>query len=47
VVLTVAEDPNAETRKIQESYPKDDWLMRITELDEKTGEFRAVKIETR
>jgi hypothetical protein len=47
VVLTVAEDPNAETRKIQECYPKDDWRMRITELDEKTGEFRAVKIETK
>ena len=47
VVITVAEDPNAEPRKIQDCYPKDDWLMQITALDEKTGQFRAEKIDTK
>ncbi len=45
VVITVAEDVKAKTRKIDDCYPKDDWLMQITNLDENTGEFRAVKTE--
>jgi hypothetical protein len=44
VVITVAEDVNAYPRKIENCYPKDDWLMKITALDEKTGEFRALKV---
>ncbi len=45
VVVTVAEDVNAEPRKIKDCYPKDDWVMRITDLNEKTSEFRAVKVD--
>jgi hypothetical protein len=44
VVITVAKDVKAKTRKIEDCYPKDDWVMQITKLDEKTGEFRAVKV---
>jgi hypothetical protein len=43
VVITVAEDVKANPRKIEDCYPKDDWIMQITDLDESTGEFRAVK----
>jgi hypothetical protein len=45
VVITVAEDVKGHPRKIEDCYPKDDWFMQITALDENTGEFRAVKIE--
>jgi hypothetical protein len=46
VVITVAKDPDAEPREIDECYPKDDWLMQITELDESTAQFRAVKLQS-
>jgi hypothetical protein len=45
VVITVAKDVTAYPREIEECYPKDDWVMKITGLDELTGEFRAEKIE--
>jgi len=44
VVITVAEDENARPRKIAYCYPKEDWIMKIAELNRETGEFRAVKI---
>jgi hypothetical protein len=47
VVITVAKDVNAEPRKIEDCYPKDNWLMQIVKLDETTGQFRAAKIETK
>jgi hypothetical protein len=44
VVITVAEDVKANPRKIETCYPQDEWLMKITDFDEKTGEFRAVSV---
>jgi hypothetical protein len=45
VIITVAKDVNAKTREIERCYPLKDWWMRLIELNEKTGEFRAVKEE--
>lgn len=44
VVITVAEDVKANPRKIEDCFPKDEWLMKITDLDENTGEFRAISV---
>jgi hypothetical protein len=44
VVITVAEDVKANPRRIADCYPKDELLMKITDLDENTGEFRAVNV---
>lgn len=41
VVITVAEDVNADPRKIASCAPQPRMIMRIVELDEATGEFRA------
>jgi hypothetical protein len=42
VVITVAKDETAIPRSIAECYPRPNLIMRITDLNEKTGEFRAV-----
>lgn len=41
VVITVAKDEKAHPREIAECYPRD-LLMRLVDLDEATGEFRAI-----
>lgn len=43
VVITVAKDANAHPREIAECYPHD-MLMRLVDLDEATGEFRATSV---
>jgi hypothetical protein len=45
VVITVAEDVNASPRKIARCYPQDKLLMKITKMDEQTGEFRAESVD--
>jgi len=44
VVITVAKDVNAAPRSIAECYPQPNLRMRITDLNEQTGEFRAVSV---
>jgi hypothetical protein len=44
VVVVVAKDEKAEPRKIAECFPQDKMTMKITDLNELTGEFRAVLI---
>ena len=41
VVITVAEDVHAEPRAIKQCHPQRDMVMRLVDLDERTGEFRA------
>lgn len=41
VVIAVAEDVKAEPRAIASCFPHPTMVMRITDLDENTGEFRA------
>jgi hypothetical protein len=45
VVIVVAEDVNASPRKIARCYPQDKLLMKITKMDEQTGEFRAESVD--
>jgi hypothetical protein len=45
VVIAVAKDINVDPRSIAESYPQDRLVMRLIDLNEDTGEFRAVAIE--
>jgi hypothetical protein len=42
VVITVAKDKEALPREIDSSYARKDIRMIITDLNEETGEFRAV-----
>ena len=44
VVITVAKDVNSVPRSIAECYPQPNLVMRITDLNEQTGEFRAASI---
>jgi hypothetical protein len=44
VVRMTARDVNAETRSIATCYPDDDLIMRLTELDPRSGRFRAESI---
>ena len=44
VVIGIAEDINARPRKIRECFPQPNLIMKILELDENTGEFRAVSV---
>lgn len=44
VIITVAEDPAATPRKIAKCFPHDRLIMKISELNEETGEFIAVNI---
>jgi hypothetical protein len=46
VVIVVAIDVNAEPREIAESFPQTRLLMKLTELNEETGEFRAINVGT-
>ena len=41
VVIGIAEDVNARPRAIKECFPQPNLIMKIVELDENTGEFRA------
>jgi len=44
VVIVVAKDENANPRHIGESYPRKNLILKLTRLDEKTGEFSAVNV---
>ncbi len=44
VVITRAVDVGAHPREIAECFPQDRLLMRITDLNEETGEFAAVNV---
>jgi len=41
VVMVTPRDAQADPREIAEAFPKSEMVMRVTELDERTGEFRA------
>lgn len=41
IVVAVAEDVNANPRRIASCAPQPNMIMRVVKLDEKTGEFRA------
>ena len=43
-VVTVAEDISAQPRRIADCYPQPRWNMRLVDLNESTGEFRAVHV---
>lgn len=45
VVMPRAKDTSVDPREIADCFPKDDLFMRITDLNEETGHFRAVAIE--
>jgi hypothetical protein len=45
VVVVIAEDPNASQRKIADSYPRRNLLMKLTDLNESTGEFSAISVD--
>jgi len=44
VVMVKAADPKAEPRQIANRYPAD-FMMRLVDLDEETGEFSAVRFD--
>jgi hypothetical protein len=44
VNIAIAEDINASPRKIIDVFPQDKLCMRVTDLDEQTGAFRAVQV---
>jgi len=44
VVMVRAKDTSADPREISDCFPKDDLFMRITYLNEATGQFGAVAI---
>ncbi|MEQ8479904.1 MAG: hypothetical protein RIC18_04535 [Hoeflea sp.] len=39
VIIAVARDPDSTPRQIEECYPQPNLRMRVTELDESTGDF--------
>jgi hypothetical protein len=41
VVMLTPKDAQSDPREIAEAFPKSEMLMRITEFDKQTGEFRA------
>ncbi len=43
-VVTIAENVSAQPRRIADCYPQPRWNMKLVELNEATGEFRAVHI---
>ena len=45
VVITVAKDVSAVPRSIAQCFPKHNLTMRLLDLDENTGEFRAVNVD--
>jgi hypothetical protein len=44
VVMAIAKDTSGDPREISDCFPKDDLYMRITYLNEETGQFGAVAI---
>lgn len=44
-VVVVAEDPDVQPRRIVDCYPQPNWNMRLVELNDQTGEFRAVHVD--
>jgi hypothetical protein len=44
VVIVVAEDESANPRHIADSYPRKNLIMKLTRLDDKTGEFSAINV---
>jgi hypothetical protein len=42
VVIAIAKDDKAVPRSIKECFPKKELIMRITDLNEETGEFQAI-----
>jgi hypothetical protein len=44
VVITTAKDTEAETREIKDAHYQQRMIMKLIELNEQTGEFRAVNI---
>ena len=46
VVITTAKDTNADTREIEDAHYQARMIMKLVELNEQTGEFRAVNFET-
>jgi len=44
VVVGIAEDVSARPRAIKECFPHKNLIMRIVDLNEETGEFRAVSV---
>jgi hypothetical protein len=44
VVITKARDVKAVPRTIEDCFPREDIVMQISELNERTGEFRAASI---
>jgi len=47
VVITVAEDIKSSPRKIARCFPQDRMVMKLLDLNEQTGEFRAINVGTR
>lgn len=45
VVIVIAKDKDASPREIKECFPRPDLIMKVEELDENTGEFRAVSVK--
>jgi hypothetical protein len=45
VVIIKAIDEGAASRRIAQSYPQKNMVMKLTRLDEDTGEFSAVNVE--
>jgi len=41
VVVLRAVDPKVDPPKVEEAYPQPNMIMRVSELNEETGEFRA------
>lgn len=46
VVVVTAKDPDAVPRSARKLYPHPTKIMRLTKLDEETGEFSAVSVES-
>jgi len=46
VIITTAKDIKAETREIEDAHYQKRMIMKLVELNEQTGEFRAVNVGT-
>jgi len=44
IVMIVAKDPNAQPRSIAKCWPDPGLVMKLSDLDETTGEFRAESV---
>lgn len=44
VVVVTAKDTNAEPREIEDAYYHERLIMKLVELDDQTGEFRAINV---